>query len=643
MRFFVLLFAFLKFVAGARLTKAAFVASLASALLTFSAFAKTPSQIEFQLIEAVRQKQFSKSRDLIKLGNINPGDIAGDPLIIWVYKLGGHPDNDVLDFLFGELKQSYDATFDGNHTMLRVLCSDLTNAQDNNAFNSLVARIISAVTAGANVQALKNSGKNWASRQPFPTCLSAYDFYRANVERAESILKILDAMIKKGIDVNAYHGVYAVSTAAKNLDLRLLNFLVSHGAKAISSFPASDISNSFCKSEGLPTNNLIAYMPSPRDSDVNAARQFLLEFIKLGGDIKHPITDVFLSGDCKQRKATLKETALGLGQVEYAKMVLSLEGAEPHTGSQAAVDQKASASFKNEHVKPEASVADMMTLLIGVASSEPQTQTYTNINSFNEPVQKIKVAVTPRVEGPCTLAVNASRDVLEARTPGPLDHQKTTFIYDFTKLTSVTSTWTTDYEEGALAAIGQGPRKPRKYLEIKLNGAGAACFTDKSSKPTHCSDNFTPYWHVVDTRVTPAKLAAAFQRIKSACNGGATTASVSKKPEASYGPALVECPGTIASVEIEAEAGKFNPPALLAPSSDNGKTGEGFSKFVATWTGLAGQNAVMHCKLPGNKVVDVAVPAEATACIRSNNQVKCYGESQRVLQNRDVGRSSLSP
>lgn len=86
---------------------------------------------------------------------------------------------------------------------------------------------------------------------------------------------------------------------------------------------------------------------------------------------------------------------------------------------------------------------------------------------------------------------------------------------------------------------------------------------------------------------------------------------------------LAACPGPVASFDIEAHAGKYNPPALLAPSSDNGQSG---SHLRSEWDELGGQDVVLHChpKSAPQSVVDVALPSEATRCVSFHDQLTCY-------------------
>lgn len=375
---------------------------------------------------------------------------------------------------------------------------------------------------------------------------------------------------------------------------------------------------------------------------------------------------------------------------------------------------------------------DMMMAVVGRPSLSPQTQKYTNYNSFNDPVETIAISLTPRLTGPCALTIEATRDEEPLRYGNPV-HLAASFVYDFTKMTDLSAAWTRDYEEGLLAALGRGPRPPRQYLEVKFQGADAACMSDKG--PPECRDNFTPFYHIIDKSVEAEAMIAAFRRVQAACNphsvptpaiatpppptpaspppsqatavqaappptpavlakpspqqsppaaipfGRRTTtaiANVRAKPSRaaalagtlkvgdsivvdgisndhtwvrinfaagsgwvlarvlakstvasgnsatkSKPPVLAKCPDGILSVELEAEAGKYHPPALLAPTSDNGRTDNSFINFRAEWTSLTHQNVVLHCHLV-DRVVDVALPPDADRCVRAKNRITCY-------------------
>lgn len=98
------------------------------------------------------------------------------------------------------------------------------------------------------------------------------------------------------------------------------------------------------------------------------------------------------------------------------------------------------------------------------------------------------------------------------------------------------------------------------------------------------------------------------------------------------GAPLASCPGEIRFVQVEADAGKYDPPAYLVPAWDNGKEGK---ELYSEWTDVENQNVMLHCHLEHKgvstknvdvplEVVKVPVPAEATKCVRFRNQVSCF-------------------
>lgn len=93
---------------------------------------------------------------------------------------------------------------------------------------------------------------------------------------------------------------------------------------------------------------------------------------------------------------------------------------------------------------------------------------------------------------------------------------------------------------------------------------------------------------------------------------------------------LAACPGKIISVDLEADAGKYNPPALLVPDWDNGKDG---IHLYSEWNNIKEENLVVHCYMEPSgqekpntpiKVIDIKVPKEVNKCMRFRNEFSCF-------------------
>lgn len=684
--------------------------------LTVSAAARDNwelTQVQAMFVQAVAHGDIAKARYLAQLGNIDPNNLNGHTLAShlsntwWGKAFPALWSDQTFDYVYGELKQDANVTaVGGDRSVFSMMClgmmGDGTIYTDPNVvFPRAIQRIRRLIAAGAKVtehEPQKPSARRW---QPLPTCLDQYESLQPASPFKQPLLELIDLYLSKGANPNYSYKFnnserrVPLTVAIRHFDVELLEVLLKHKADIKLTFQAQPPGCNSDARRTSTTDTLLADILEPRDQDVGMAEPFLRAFAAAGGDIATPIFS------CRHGTKTLKEMAIDNGQVAYAKMAQQV----------ALVNSLPPDATAPSRVAPQAaSPADMMAVLTGIASNQPLKQVYANINSFNEPVEQITINLVPRLTVPCALTVDATRDVSNSRFRGPLDHQRTTFVYDFAKMESVTAAWTTDYEEGLLSALGGGPRKPRNYLEIKLKGKGAACFLDKDGKPTKCGDTYTPFWHIIDTRVTPAQIAGAFQRVRAACRPAVTTTAMSTtdaeapsdmpmgprdvidtanvratpsrngalagtlkvgdritvdgvssdqtwfrvafpggsgwvlarvlakstkiagneaQPErvARKSPTvLAACPGTITSVDVEAEAGKYNPPALLAPTSDNGRMENGLINFRAEWTGLGGQNAVLHCRMSGDgeRLVDVALPPEVTTCVRANNKVTCF-------------------
>ncbi|MFZ2587777.1 MAG: hypothetical protein WAZ18_06650 [Alphaproteobacteria bacterium] len=98
-------------------------------------------------------------------------------------------------------------------------------------------------------------------------------------------------------------------------------------------------------------------------------------------------------------------------------------------------------------------------------------------------------------------------------------------------------------------------------------------------------------------------------------------------PSAAEGKTPVaECPDVVEYVDVEAKAGKYDPPAFLIPTWDNGRTG---IDLYNEWTDLAGEDVMIHChmKKPENaqgEVVKVKLAPEINKCMRFRDKVSCF-------------------
>ena len=87
---------------------------------------------------------------------------------------------------------------------------------------------------------------------------------------------------------------------------------------------------------------------------------------------------------------------------------------------------------------------------------------------------------------------------------------------------------------------------------------------------------------------------------------------------------LAACPSAIDTVQLEAEPGKYNPPAFLAPDRDNGRPGPTLHQ---EWTGLGGHKTDIHCHragAPPDETTNLSLPAGVSTCVRQGNQFSCF-------------------
>lgn len=96
-----------------------------------------------------------------------------------------------------------------------------------------------------------------------------------------------------------------------------------------------------------------------------------------------------------------------------------------------------------------------------------------------------------------------------------------------------------------------------------------------------------------------------------------TSATATSPANPATAKVVAECPGLIESIDVEAQAGKLHPPALVAPTGD----GE--------WSYLAHQDVVLHCHLRAAdgapaRQVDVSLPPEANRCVNRDNRFTCF-------------------
>lgn len=329
------------------------IAILAAAL---ACIASTPStaqnrqrldRVHYEFINAIQRSEIQKARDLAQLGNIDPNNMAGAPLVsslfsnngMWVPMSMPLLTDEAFDYVFKELKQPFNAKLLPNedHTVFSLMCLNFGqvrgfgSATPDKVYNT-INRIKFAFSQGADPRPLPNVSEHMRDDQPFPACVKAYLNYRPNPQVRGAILSILNDYLENGADPNYEQ---PVSLAAENYDAELFGLLAVHNVNFGRVFRVRNIPVSCSRGGGLTSitrentsdlDTLLGRLPYPKDTDTAAAREFLTAYIEAGGDItekQHRFSSPGIR--CEHDTHTLFEKAVSAGQITYAKMVQELE------------------------------------------------------------------------------------------------------------------------------------------------------------------------------------------------------------------------------------------------------------------------------------------------------------------------------
>lgn len=304
---------------------------------TATAAAPRLNAAQYQFMQALRDGQLQKARDLLELARLNPNDFDGQPFVRWMFEgdaqLNGLND-ETFDYVFKELRQPFNTPqgVRGQYTTFAMLCSNtagFTRATPLglglNGLKRAEQRIKYAIANGASAKHLPNLP--WPRRrdQPLPRCVQEYLAWRNNPLGRSIMLSIIDILIQNGADPQ-YD--LPIATAAGELDEPLLHALHANGARLDHVFPVFHESDSVCGHHRLPPNTIVAKLPEPRAKDIPKARPFLEALHNIGIDIMEPQTFVrFSVNKCRRSHVTLIDRALASGNTAYAKMVLEISKA----------------------------------------------------------------------------------------------------------------------------------------------------------------------------------------------------------------------------------------------------------------------------------------------------------------------------
>lgn len=311
--------------------------------------AKDPrlTQLHYQYFAAIHAGDIAKARDIAQLGNIDPNNVGGHPLVSTLFNHGGklpasvaYLTDQAFDYVFKELKQPFNAKLQpsGDQTVFAGMCLAFSRGNAFQAVNindvyNTVNRIKFAFTQGADPQPLQGIPDRARKRQPFPACVTEYLKYRHIPQAAGAIRSILNDYLERGANPD-----YAqpISLAAETLDAELFALLASHHAKFGRVFQVNSYMPAACMRGGGLTSitkdnttdldTLLGRLPNPKDADTAVARDFLIAYIEAGGDVSEKQHRFRNDGTrCHHSMESLFEKAIGAGQVTYAKMVQELE------------------------------------------------------------------------------------------------------------------------------------------------------------------------------------------------------------------------------------------------------------------------------------------------------------------------------
>ena len=314
-----------------------------AAIAAQPAFAYKFSSLEYQIIEALDQNNSQKARELVKLSDVNVNKFDGRPIVSYIFtrfsQNAMYKSRDYMTLVFDEWKQSPNARMaETGEPVFAMFCVRAVNPRNlptndprsisddallneiTNNFEWKIDFLLKHSASAKSDTTIKFRGQN-----VLPTCVGAYeDLIRTYGHRTalkQRFFSIFDKLLKAGADLGDYwdvtnrHDVYnIVFSSAYLLDIDLLKYAAAHKAYVTGSVTGSD-------------KKIIAtvpyFLPNPNDKDVATVRTYLIEWIKLGGNVKQP--QMFSQGKFE----SLKQRALGMGQVEYAKMVSELEQLQP--------------------------------------------------------------------------------------------------------------------------------------------------------------------------------------------------------------------------------------------------------------------------------------------------------------------------
>lgn len=304
-------------------------------------------RVHYEYINAIQRGDIQKARDLAQLGNIDPNNMAGAPLVSSLFSNNGTwvpmsmplLSNESFNYVFRELKQPFNAKLlpHGDQTVFSLMCLNFAQvkgfgtASADKVYNT-IDRIKFAFAQGADPRPLPDIPDHMRDNQPFPSCVTAYLNYRTNPQVRGAILSVLNDYLEKGASPDYDQ---PVTLAAENYDTELFSLLAAHNVKfgrvfRVRNLPASCMRGggltSITKANTTDLDTLLGRLPRPKDTDVTVAREFLIAYIEAGGDItekQHRFTSPGVR--CEHQTETLFERAVGAGQISYAKMVQELE------------------------------------------------------------------------------------------------------------------------------------------------------------------------------------------------------------------------------------------------------------------------------------------------------------------------------
>ncbi len=329
-----------------RLLQSVLFACIAASILVQPAAAKRMNltQLHYQYFSAIHAGNIAKARDLAQLGNIDPNNVGGYPMVATLFNHGGrlpasvaYLSDQAFDYVFKELKQPFNATMqpDGDQTVFSAMCLTFTRGNAFQAVNfddvySTVNRIKFAFAQGADPKPLPNIPDHMRKHQPLPACVTTYIRYRHIPQAAGAIRSIINEYLERGADPNYNQ---PISLAAEHLDDELFGLLAIHNANFGRVFRVTSYMPAACSRGGGLTSitkentrdldTLLGRLPSPKDADVQRVHAFLVAYIEAGGDIDEPIHRFSTPNGarCEHETQTLFDKAVHAGQVTYAKMV----------------------------------------------------------------------------------------------------------------------------------------------------------------------------------------------------------------------------------------------------------------------------------------------------------------------------------